>query len=227
MAVAPKSNDAMTESRPLKIAAIAKDVLFTAILALLILGPILGLKTFAISGSLALEQRWGMVSVFVAIVAGGRLAYHLLVWNKPQAKPARAISMPALPVMSFGKYIIPVVLLVAIFLPFLPGVDRRIVDLAILILTYIMLGWGLNIVVGLAGLLDLGYVAFYAVGAYAYALLSTIYLPAWFGDGIVPWAFFITLPIAGILAALWGVILGFSGAAPARRLSCHRNPGLR
>ena len=100
-------------------------------------------------------------------------------------------------------------MIVAIVLPFIPGVDRRIVDLAILILTYIMLGWGLNIVVGLAGLLDLGYVAFYAVGAYAYALLATIYLPAWFGDGIVPWAFFITLPIAGILAALWGVILGF------------------
>src|ERR1700690_1757661 len=40
------------------------------------------------------------------------------------------------------------------------------------ILIYVMLGWGLNIVVGLAGLLDLGYVAFYAVGAYAYALLS-------------------------------------------------------
>ena len=100
-------------------------------------------------------------------------------------------------------------MIVAIVLPFIPGVDRRIVDLAILMLTYIMLGWGLNIVVGLAGLLDLGYVAFYAVGAYSYALLSTVYLPAWFGDGIVPWAFFITLPIAGILAALWGVILGF------------------
>ena len=45
------------------------------------------------------------------------------------------------------------------------------VDIAILVLTYVMLGWGLNIVVGLAGLLDLGYVAFYAVGAYSYALL--------------------------------------------------------
>ena len=44
-------------------------------------------------------------------------------------------------------------------------------DIAILVVTYIMLGWGLNIVVGLAGLLDLGYVAFYAVGAYSYALL--------------------------------------------------------
>ena len=94
-------------------------------------------------------------------------------------------------------------------LPFIFRCERRPIDLAIYILTYIMLAWGLNIVVGLAGLLDLGYVAFYAVGAYAYALLSTVYFPYWFGDGIVPWAFYITLPIAGLLAALWGVILGF------------------
>jgi len=62
-----------------------------------------------------------------------------------------------------------------------------------------MLGWGLNIVVGLAGLLDLGYVAFYAVGAYAYALLSIHF-------GL---SFWILLPLAGILAALWGILLGF------------------
>src|SRR3712207_9452956 len=62
-----------------------------------------------------------------------------------------------------------------------------------------MLGWGLNIVVGLAGLLDLGYVAFYAVGAYSYALLSTTF-------GL---SFWICLPLAGILAAFWGIILGF------------------
>jgi branched-chain amino acid transport system permease protein len=62
-----------------------------------------------------------------------------------------------------------------------------------------MLGWGLNIVVGLAGLLDLGYVAFYAVGAYSYALLATT-----FG-----FSFWIGLPVAGMLAALWGILLGF------------------
>ena len=62
-----------------------------------------------------------------------------------------------------------------------------------------MLGWGLNIVVGLAGLLDLGYVAFYAVGAYSYALLATHF-------GL---SFWICLPLAGILAAFWGVLLGF------------------
>lgn len=77
--------------------------------------------------------------------------------------------------------------------------QRYILDLAILVLTYVMLGWGLNVVVGLAGLLDLGYVAFYAVGAYSYALLATN-----FG-----WSFWICLPLAGILAALWGVMLGF------------------
>jgi branched-chain amino acid transport system permease protein len=72
-------------------------------------------------------------------------------------------------------------------------------DLSILVLTYVMLGWGLNIVVGLAGLLDLGYVAFYAVGAYTFALLATHF-------GL---SFWICLPIAGLAAAVWGVILGF------------------
>ena len=62
-----------------------------------------------------------------------------------------------------------------------------------------MLGWGLNVVVGLAGLLDLGYVAFYAVGAYSYALISTQ-----FG-----WSFWVCLPLAGFFAAMWGILLGF------------------
>ncbi len=77
--------------------------------------------------------------------------------------------------------------------------SRYWIDLGILILTYVMLGWGLNIVVGLAGLLDLGYVAFYAVGAYAYALLSTTF-------GL---SFWLCLPLAGLLAAFWGILLGF------------------
>ena len=50
-------------------------------------------------------------------------------------------------------------------------------NFGIQILIYVMLAWGLNIVVGLAGLLDLGYVAFYAVGAYSYALLSSLFRP--------------------------------------------------
>jgi branched-chain amino acid transport system permease protein len=94
-------------------------------------------------------------------------------------------------------------IILAIILPWLPIGDRtmqkKVIDICTIVLTYIMLGWGLNIVVGLAGLLDLGYVAFYAVGAYTYAMLS-VYLG---------WSFWVCLPLAGLLAATFGVLLGF------------------
>jgi branched-chain amino acid transport system permease protein len=74
----------------------------------------------------------------------------------------------------------------------------RVTNLAIL---YIMLSLGLNIVVGFAGLLDLGYIAFYAVGAYTYALLASphfgLHLPFW-----------VILPIGALVAALFGILLG-------------------
>lgn len=66
-------------------------------------------------------------------------------------------------------------------------------------LVYVMLGLGLNIVVGLAGLLDLGYVAFYAVGAYAYALLNLHF----------DMSFWMVLPISAILGTIFGVLLGY------------------
>ena len=68
-----------------------------------------------------------------------------------------------------------------------------------LVLIYVMLGIGLNIVVGLAGLLDLGYVGFYAVGAYTYALLAQHW----------GWGFWQALPAAEAAAALFGFLLGF------------------
>ena len=66
-------------------------------------------------------------------------------------------------------------------------------------LMYVMLGLGLNIVVGLAGLLDLGYVAFYAVGAYSYALLN-------YHFGLGFWAI---LPVGALVGVLFGILLGF------------------
>lgn len=66
-------------------------------------------------------------------------------------------------------------------------------------LIYVMLGLGLNIVIGLAGLLDLGYVAFFAVGAYAYALLNLHF-------GMTFW---MVLPLGGLLGAIMGIILGY------------------
>src|SRR3954462_8638809 len=74
----------------------------------------------------------------------------------------------------------------------------RITNLAIL---FVLLSLGLNIVVGFAGLLDLGYIAFYAVGAYVYALLASphfnLHLPFW-----------IILPIGAAVACLFGILLG-------------------
>jgi len=72
------------------------------------------------------------------------------------------------------------------------------VDVLTLTGIYVVLALGLNIVVGLAGLLDLGYVAFYAIGAYTYALLSTHY-------GV---SFWIGMPFGGITAAVFGMVLG-------------------
>ena len=80
----------------------------------------------------------------------------------------------------------------------------RIIDVALL---FVLLGLGLNIVVGYAGLLDLGYIAFFAVGAYAYALLAS----PQFG---IHWSFLALLPLAALVAAVFGVLIG----APTLRL---------
>jgi len=115
-----------------------------------------------------------------------------------EAREARMDRLSAR-VQDWARLVGPLLLGVAVMLPFLPGIDRRFLDIAILVVTYVMLGWGLNIVVGLAGLLDLGYVAFYAVGAYSYALLAL-----YFDLG-----FWTCLPLAGIMAAFAGMLLGF------------------
>ena len=105
----------------------------------------------------------------------------------------------------------------ACVLPFLPWTDRYILDVSIMVLTYIMLGWGLNIVVGLAGLLDFGYVAFYAVGAYSYALIATYFRRILLG-GVAP---------GRAAGGPVGDHSGLSGAPAARRLPCHSHPRLR
>ncbi|NJN39740.1 MAG: ABC transporter ATP-binding protein [Gammaproteobacteria bacterium] len=103
-----------------------------------------------------------------------------------------------------------------VLLPFVVGMHGqtwvRVLNTALL---YIMLALGLNIVVGFAGLLDLGYIAFYAVGAYTYALLASphfgLHLPFW-----------IILPIGFLVACVFGVLLGRAGTQAAWRLSGHR-----
>ena len=167
---------------------------------------IVGLRTVTASGGLALTTEWPRLLMLVGAVFVGRFALNLLFWQRdPAGKRIRRRSVAGARLQAWsGMLIGALMLIVALTLPFLmqlvaPGQQRYIVDLGILVLTYVMLGWGLNIVVGLAGLLDLGYVAFYAVGAYSYALLAQYF-------GL---SFWVCLPLAGILAAFWGIILGF------------------
>ena len=122
------------------------------------------------------------------------------------AREGEGVAPPSPTRAWFSRYVGPFMLGVVVLFPLImlgmlgpAGSLKWINNYGVQIMIYVMLGWGLNIVVGLAGLLDLGYVAFYAIGAYSYALLSTTF-------GL---SFWICLPLAGILAAMWGIILGF------------------
>jgi len=89
-------------------------------------------------------------------------------------------------------------LLLAVVIPFAPFTTRYTMDVAIMVLTYVMLAWGLNITVGYTGLLDLGYAGFYAIGAYCYALLAQY----------THIGFWTALPLSGFVAAFAAFILG-------------------
>ena len=177
-----------------------KRALLAALIAFGLFSLMIGARTRTGSnGALYLTGRPGLLAITVGIVFVGAFVRELLLGERQIdfgafVPPALAARWQVLP-----KLAAPALLGFALILPILFYHNRYILDLGIMILTYVMLGWGLNIVVGLAGLLDLGYVAFYAVGAYSYALLAEH-----FG-----FSFWICLPLAGILASFWGIILGF------------------
>ena len=177
-----------------------KDSLFTGLIALALFGPIVGLRTASKGEGLFITPQWGAVFLLVGLCILGRFLININSARRTEFKIFSTLSSKFSSITEDkAKHFAITGILFAVVFPFLPFTDRYFMDVAIMILTYIMLGWGLNIVVGLAGLLDLGYVAFYAVGAYSYALIATT-----FG-----WSFWICLPLAGLFAAFFGILLGF------------------
>nr|WP_210322877.1 high-affinity branched-chain amino acid ABC transporter permease LivM [Methylobacterium bullatum] len=182
-----------------------KDAGLFALVTLGLCVPIVSYRTDLGQGiGLVITSRWGTVFALCAAIFVLRLVQQLYLTGRARRRAARAPVVEG--ASRLAAILAPITLVVALTLPLLAslltgslGEGRYWIDLGILILTYVMLGWGLNIVVGLAGLLDLGYVAFYAVGAYSYALLSTVF-------GL---SFWICLPLAGLFAAAFGVLLGF------------------
>ena len=180
-----------------------KSAIFSAIVVMILSAVLLGVRLTQVGTELTLV---GAEADVLWKVAGACLVIFLYnLFRDPIERTLGLIPKPSLSIgtrsLSQRQFIQRVVwcflIAAALIFPFIGS--RSQIDLATLVLIYVMLGLGLNIVVGLAGLLDLGYVGFYAVGAYTYAMLA-LYFGVGFWTGLVA---------AGIMAAFFGFILGF------------------
>lgn len=178
-----------------------KDALIATVVAFGLFSLMLGLVTETGStGKLTVHTRPGLLIASLAVVFAGRFFVSFFVQSFRVSEIPRLIPRQfSARLQNIERFAAPALMVFALAVPVLFYSNRYLLDLAILVLTYTMLAWGLNIVVGLAGLLDLGYVAFYAVGAYSYALLAKD----------LGFSFWVCLPLAGILASFWGILLGF------------------
>ena len=188
-----------------------KDALLAGLVTFGVLLPLIGLQTTVnIRNELIIQRRPLLLAAMVLGVVALSLVVSFVIrplaQRRAAARPEGASLKAAQRRATIARFAVPFALGFAFLYPVFAiqiagwqGSVKWIDNFGIQILIYIMLGWGLNIVVGLAGLLDLGYVAFYAVGAYSYALLAQT-----FG-----FSFWVLLPLAGILAAFWGILLGF------------------
>ncbi|MGN6097013.1 MAG: high-affinity branched-chain amino acid ABC transporter permease LivM [Bosea sp. (in: a-proteobacteria)] len=200
---------AAAPARTLDLKAALKEAGFAALVTFGLCIPIIAWGTRQnMDNVLVLDPRWDAVAWAVGIVFVGRFLVALRQQTRTPGKAAVRLLPPGTLAFFqrysrlfslFGLGFLVAFPAIAIGLAGWGGSLKWIDNFGVQILIYVMLGWGLNIVVGLAGLLDLGYVAFYAVGAYSYALLAKNF-------GL---SFWILLPLAGILSAFWGMLLGF------------------
>jgi len=182
-----------------------KDAALASFMAVLLGIPFIGLTTADAGGRLAVFTRWDWLVITAVVVFPGRMAVRWLLQfrqtpgavmaNATGNATARATTRSQRWLYFFGG----LAFAVAVAVPIVFYDNRYVVDTATTVLIYVLLGWGLNVVVGLAGLLDLGYVAFYAAGAYTYAVLATEF-------GV---SFWLCLPLAMAVAAVLGIILGY------------------
>jgi len=171
-----------------------KDAGLAALVGAALAFPLIGFHTS--DTSVGFTTRFPWVAIAAAAVFVGRLLLGLVPPRFRLHQFGRRTT--AIPHGKLVKLAAGALIVFAVLLPVLPIGSRESIDLATLALIYVILGWGLNVVVGLAGLLDLGYVAFYAVGAYSFALAVQ-----WFGL-----SFWEMLPLSGMTAAMAGILLG-------------------
>lgn len=194
MSAANASHTSSMRARPDWRQNLTQAVMASVLTALLVI-PIFGVRLERAGARTILEPHWDKVAWACLAV----FAVQLLRPWWASLGGTRRIPWPELPEVSARRrnVLLALAMIIAVTWPFMAG--RNAVDIATLALIYVMLGLGLNIVVGFAGLLDLGFVGFYATGAYTYAMLYH-----WAG-----WGFWEALPLAGAVSALFGFVLGF------------------
>ncbi|WP_166357824.1 high-affinity branched-chain amino acid ABC transporter permease LivM [Pseudomonas akapageensis] len=176
------------------------DAILAGLISLIVFGPIVGVVLQGYSFNMEPMR----VAWLVGIVMVGRFFLSLFLQTEKGLSVLQGFERPGSGVhvlppdyKSRLRWVIPLVIVLAIIFPFMA--NKYVLTVVILGLIYVLLGLGLNIVVGLAGLLDLGYVAFYAIGAYGMAL----------GYHYLGLGFWTVLPLAAVAAGLAGCILGF------------------
>ncbi|UFH49107.1 high-affinity branched-chain amino acid ABC transporter permease LivM [Pseudomonas sp. KNUC1026] len=189
-----------TKQTPIDFKKVLVDAVIAGLMALIVFGPVMGVVldgyTFTTEPVrtawmvLAVMAGRGVLSLFLQLPAGKAMQHSLEgggagVHVRPPDYKSRL------------RWIIPLMIVIALVFPVFA--NKYLLGVVIIGLIYVLLGLGLNIVVGLAGLLDLGYVGFYAIGAYGLAL----------GYQYLGLGFWSAIPLAAIAAALAGCILGF------------------
>jgi branched-chain amino acid transport system permease protein len=180
------------------------SALFWTLSVSLLIGPLGGiLRTLRIDGITAsLTTRQGLTLAGALVVAG--VAFALRAGAHGRAREMRARQLAAAPTTASRVRLTLVLLAVAVVVPFL--FDRSVNDMLINVVIFGIMALGLNIVIGLAGMLDLGYVAFFAVGAYTTAVLTA---PVTNNLAISPGLpFWLALPIALAVAVVAGLLIG-------------------
>ena len=157
--------------------------------------PILGVHLNQSAQGLSLTGDWQRALYAAAVVFVAQLLLPLAIAAKHRL-PRNPRFSPAASIENHRGWVLALLIVAAFLVPVFGS--RGAVNIGTLALIYVMLGLSLNIVVGYAGLLDLGHVAFYAVGAYCYAILSQ--------HGVGFWT---SLPVAALLAGTLGLLLGF------------------
>jgi branched-chain amino acid transport system permease protein len=182
----------------------------------LLLFPFMVMKVNVASGVAQIRFRWAAMPVIaIAAFLLSFLWRRALIWNEhrgdklstgsPLAK-AQAFIRGALSKKPVRRTSLLVLLALVAVYPYALGMYHT--NIMITALIYVILALGLNIVVGLGGLLNLGYAAFFAFGAYTYGFLWKYAGPAFVSAGInTGWLFWIALPLAGIIAVIFGILL--------------------